>query len=82
LLFQRILPIQLLLVNDNSIIEAFHLKDFMEKVHTDLMATGGRRDPLQVPVKASFSQIKLGVKLTAPAYRTGRHRAGLPGNVD
>ena len=35
----------------------------MEKVHTDLMATGGRRDPLQVSVKASlvFQKTKLGL---------------------
>jgi hypothetical protein len=30
----------MLLVNNNLIIEGFHLKDCMEKVHRDLMATG------------------------------------------
>jgi hypothetical protein len=30
----------MLLVNDNPIIEGLHLKDCMEKVHRDLMATG------------------------------------------
>jgi hypothetical protein len=30
----------MLLVNDNPIIEGFHLKDCMEKVHRDLMAIG------------------------------------------
>ena len=33
----------MLLVNDNPIIEGFHLKDCMEKVHRDLMATGSNK---------------------------------------
>jgi hypothetical protein len=39
----------MLLVNDNPIIEGFHLKDCMEKVHRDLMATGSyTRDGIEI----------------------------------
>jgi hypothetical protein len=39
----------MLLVNDNPIIEGFHLKDCMEKVHRDLMATGSNtRDGIEI----------------------------------
>jgi len=68
-LFVRILPIQLFLVNDPSIIEAFHLEDCMEQVHTDLMATGRKRWKigLQVPpTNACVSVILEGEESSSP----------------
>ena len=64
-----------------TLAEIYVQQGHLEEAYS-LFKTLSEHDPEDVELKNRLKELEEKVKLLAPAYRTGRHEAEIPGNVD